>query len=258
MKLISLVFLFLFLILAPAASAEERIELPTRPGVTQPFYLTKPKGQPRASLILFPGGFGTLEHYGPADLRRGNFLVRSRDLFVARGFTVAVMDVPSDERSLSDGFRLGAAHRSDIAAVIAYLRQAANAPVWLVGTSRGTLSAANAATLPAGGADGVVLTSTLLRRAGKRGDGTIFDADPSRITIPVLIVHNREDACPACPFELAADLLQRLARAPRKDLIAVAGGDPPISPPCRALSRHGYLGIEDQVVAAISDWITAR
>jgi hypothetical protein len=41
-------------------------------------------------------------------------------------------------------------------------------------------------------------------------------------------------------------------------LIAVQGGDPPLSEPCEALSRHGYLGIEREVVGAIADWIKAK
>jgi pimeloyl-ACP methyl ester carboxylesterase len=252
-----LAFLYVLVLVAPAL-AEERVTIPTRPGVTQSFYLTKPEGPPAASLILFTGGFGTLDKYGPADLRHGNFLVRSRGLFVAQGFIVAVMDVPSDESSLSDDFRFGSAHRSDIAAVIAHLRQLANVPVWLIGTSRGTLSAANAATLPSGGADGVVLTSSILRSGGKHGFPTLFEAGLGNVAIPTLMVHNRDDGCQACPFRYAADLLERVTHAPRKELISFAGGDPPVTEPCEALSRHGYLGIEEKVVAAIAGWIKAK
>ena len=242
----------------PATAAEQLITIPTRPGVTQSFYLTDPGRQPTASLILFPGSQGKLANYGPANLRNGNFLVRSRDLFVARGFTVAVMDAPSDEASgMGDSFRVGKAHRGDIAATIAWLRQHAAAPVWLVGTSMGTLSAANGATLETGGPDGIVLTSSVTRES-KRVHNTVYDAGPNLVKIPTLIVHNREDGCVICPFSDTSDLLARFKNAPRKQLIAVQGGAPPISEPCEALSRHGYLGIEDQVVAAIADWITAK
>jgi hypothetical protein len=239
-------------------AAEQLITIPTRPGVTQPFYLTDPDRPPVASLVLFPGSQGKLSGYGPANLRSGNFLVRSRDLFVARGFTVAVMDAPSDESSgMSDGFRVGKAHRGDIAATIAWLRQHSAAPVWLVGTSMGTLSAANGGTLVAGGPDGIVLTSSVTRES-KRVHNSVYDAGPSFVKVPTLLVHNREDGCVICPFSDIPDLLERFKYTPRKQLIAVQGGDTPISEPCEALSRHGYLGIETQVVAAIADWITAK
>jgi putative intracellular protease/amidase len=242
----------------PAGAAEEMISVPTRPGVTQSFYLTDPDGPPAASLILFPGGNGKLYDYGPADIHRGNFLVRSRDLFVARGFTVAVIDAPSDEAGgMGDDFRVHDAHRRDIAAVIAWLRQRAAVPVWLVGTSMGTLSATNGGTLDSGGPDGVVLTSSVMR-SSKRVHNSVYDAGPNFVKVPTLLVHNREDGCALCPFGDTSDLLERFTSAPRKQLIAFQGGAAPVSKPCKALSRHGYIGIEDQVVAAIARWITAK
>jgi pimeloyl-ACP methyl ester carboxylesterase len=242
----------------PARAAEQLITIPTRPGVTQSFYLTDPAGSPAATLILFAGSQGKLSSYGPANLRKGNFLVRSRDLFVARGFTVAVMDAPSDESSgMEDSFRVGKSHRTDIAATIAWLRQHAAAPVWLVGTSMGTLSATSGATLETGGPDGIVLTSSVTRTS-KRVHNSVYDAAPNLVKVPTLLVHNRDDGCVICPFSDVPDLLGRLKNAPRKQLIAVQGGDPPISEPCEALSRHGYLGIEKTVVDAIADWITTK
>src|SRR5277367_4132531 len=154
--------------LAPPAGAEDFVSLPTRPGVTQSFYLTKPEAPAVASLILFPGSGGKLTGYGPAKPKDGNFLVRSRNLFVAQGFIVAVIDAPSDQPGGMRDFRVSAEHRYDIASVIAYLRQAASVPVWLVGTSRGTLSAANGATLETGGPDGLVLTSSVTRESKRQ------------------------------------------------------------------------------------------
>ncbi len=235
--------------------AEDLVSLPTRPGVTQSFYVTKPDGPPVASLILFPGGDGKLRGYGPAQPKQGNFLVRSRNLFVERGFIVAVIDAPSDQASGMGGFRVGDDQRRDIAAVIAYLRQAASVPVWLVGTSRGTESAANGATLDAGGPDGLVLTSSVTRTT-KRQTSTVYDNHLGDIKVPTLLVHNRDDACQVCPFSDIPDLLKAFKSAPRKELIAVEGGDTTLSEPCEALSRHGYIGIEDKVVAAVAGWIT--
>lgn len=46
-----------------------------------------------------------------------------------------------------------------------------------------------------------------------------------------------------------------MSNSPRKKVLIVEGGDPPKSDPCEALSQHGFLGIEKQVVAAIADFI---
>jgi hypothetical protein len=246
-----------FAVLAgPAGAAEERIEIATRQGVTQPFYLTKPAGSAAATLILFTGGNGALRNYGPPDIRHGNFLVRSRELFLDQGFNVAVVDLPSDAPNGLGGTRLSKAHQTDIAAVIAYLRQL-KAPIWLVGTSMGTISAANGGTLQTGGPDGIVLTSSIIS-AGGQNTGRVADVGPEKVKVPTLFVHNRDDACRFCSYGDVPELMSRFTGAPRKELITFEGGDPPRSDPCEALSRHGYIGLEPKVVAAISAWIKAK
>src|SRR5262249_10254727 len=69
-----------------------------------------------------------------------NFLVRTRSKFAAHDLMVAVMDAPSDHQDeLNPHFRMSREH----SAVTKHLRGRANVPVWLVGTSMGTFSAAN-------------------------------------------------------------------------------------------------------------------
>ena len=57
---------------------------------------------------------------------------------------------------------MSTAHADDIGAVAARLRAEASVPVWLIGTSMGTFSAAGGA-IGARGIDGLVLTSTITR-----------------------------------------------------------------------------------------------
>ena len=240
------------------ARAEELIKLPTRPGVTQPFWLLTPPGKPVASVILFAGGPGILGSQRNPLPKSNNFLIRSRDKFAAAGFLVASVDVPSDHLEGLEGFRASAEHAQDITAVIAYLRRKAPVPVWLVGTSNGTISAANvAARLKAAGAHGLVLTSSIVAST-RRATPVSGSVDVGSIVIPTLIVHNRDDACLACPFNEVPAFLARFAHAPRKELIAVSGGSTPLSDPCEALSRHGYIGIEDEVVGDIARWSKGR
>jgi hypothetical protein len=51
--------------------------------------------------------------------------------------------------------------------------------------------------------------------------------------------------------------MAKLDHVPRKQLISFTGG---ISEgdPCEARAHHGFNGIEDEVVARIAAWITAR
>ncbi|MEJ0040278.1 MAG: alpha/beta hydrolase [Gammaproteobacteria bacterium] len=235
--------------------SEQVVELSARANTALTVHVLEP---PSVSgvVILFPGSDGKLRHYGPPDLSQGNFLVRSRALFVNRGFASLVMDAPSDQTDGMWSFRTSPEHRADIARVIGYAREKYRVPIWLVGTSRGSISAANGATLSEGAAEGVVLTSNVTRE-GLGETGTVFDVDLAAVRIPALLTHHVGDGCILCPFVDTARVLESLGNSPRRQLIAFSGGDAEISDPCKALSRHGYLGIEPQVVTAICDWMRA-
>jgi pimeloyl-ACP methyl ester carboxylesterase len=242
---------------APVGRAADDLRtIPSRPGVTQSFLLVRPAERPTAAVVLFAGGNGAL-HLGTARLGlAGNFLVRNRARFAEHGLLVAVVDAPSDRPDGLDGFRTTAAHADDVRAVIAALRADAAVPVWLVGTSMGTVSAANAAArLSAGGPDGIVLTSTVTRQGRERPE-SIGEVRLKDIHVPTLVVHHRQDACRATPYSDTVGLLRDLAGAPRRELLTFEGGGTPQSGPCEGRAAHGYFGLDAEVVAAIARWVS--
>ncbi len=245
MRAIIALAVWLVAALGSGAVAQERIALATRPGVTQPVLFTAAPSAV-ASVILFPGGSGVV-----AEIRQ-NFLLRVADRFVAERINVAVADAPSDHASgMGRPFRVSDAHAKDIAAMVAFVKSRSPVPLWLVGTSRGSISAANGAShIGPPRIAGVVLTSSVW-------DDGVLDLPLGDITAPVLVVHNRDDGCRNSPFAATADAMSRMQRAPVKDLIAVSGGMVR-SAPCEALSPHGYYGIEDQVVPPIIAWIKSH
>ena len=154
-------------------------------------------------------------------------------------------------------FRMSGAHAGDIGAVAAYLKQQASAPVWLIGTSMGTFSAAEGA-IAAKGVDGLVLSSTITRAkpewkiAGSHPDGVASMA-LQRVTVPALIVSHKRDGCDVTPAADAPKLSKRLTKARKVDVVLLDGGAPPRSDPCEAMSQHGFLGIEAEAVNAIGE-----
>jgi pimeloyl-ACP methyl ester carboxylesterase len=199
-----------------------------------------------AAAVLFPGNSGVVSRV------RGNFLIRVASQFAAQGITVAVADAPSDHSAgMPDNFRLGQEHADDVAAIIAWLKQRASLPVWLIGTSNGTTSAASAAVhLGPSRVAGVVLTSSVWAR------GMLYTRFET-LRVPLLLVHNRDDGCIVSPFAGAERAMEKINAAPAKQLIAVSGGVL-LSSPCEAKSPHGYFGIEDQVVPPIAAWIKSH
>jgi pimeloyl-ACP methyl ester carboxylesterase len=233
--------------------------IPTRPGVTQSFLLIRPENKPTASVILFAGAHGrlALSPQGIIGWGEGNFLVRNRERFAQQGFIVAVVDAPSDRPEGLWNFRTSAAHAEDIKHLIVELRRVSDIPVWLIGTSMGTVSAANAAArLKEGGPNGLVLTSTVTKESRQVSE-TVNNVRLKDIRVPTLMVHHKRDDCVLTPYELAVALMRSLTQAPKKELITFTGGDPSVSDPCEVMSFHGFLGLDAEVVAAITSWIRA-
>jgi dienelactone hydrolase len=245
---------------ALAQVPQKVVDIPTRPGVTQRFVYLAPKS-PVAAVVLVAGGHGGLQILpnGTFKWGEGNFLVRTRQLFANNGLSVAVVDAPSDRQATPflGGFRQTPEHVVDINAVIAWLKQQANVPVWLVGTSMGTLSAAFIATQVGpgdGGPDGLVLTSTIVSLDG----GRPVPAMPlQKIAIPVLVVHHEKDGCKLCAYGQIPGLMEKLSSTPKKELMTFKGGQNR-GDPCEALAYHGFNGLDKDVVAKIAEWIRTK
>ncbi|MFZ2006313.1 MAG: alpha/beta hydrolase [Stellaceae bacterium] len=199
---------------------------------------------------MFAGGDGTvafddagrITHFG------NNFVLRTEPLWVAQGFGFAML---ASSTSLM-GQRHTPAYVAMIARGIDFVRTRTQAPVWLVGTSQGSIAAANGAAHLPGRVAGVTLTSSV---AGRSASGeTVFDSDLGAIAVPALVVANKGDTCPSAGPGFAPQILAALARAPRKEIVYVESHQLQ-SDPCEAMSPHGYLGIEADVVQRISNWI---
>jgi dienelactone hydrolase len=240
---------------APAWSQQsELLDLPTRQGVTQRLLWSSPE-TPKAAAVLLVGGNGGLRIAADGSLGAlaGNFLVRTRDLFLAQGIAVALVDAPSDRQSppYLIGFRQTPEHATDIKAVIAAVRQRTGKPVALVGTSRGTESAAYLALQLAdgGGPDALVLTSSILTDHAGRD---VSKMPLETLRIPVLVVHHLEDGCSYC---LASDLPQLTSHLPAGNKLITYQGGRSVGDPCEAKAHHGFNGIEDRVVQDIAQWM---
>ncbi|VVE28346.1 hypothetical protein PIN31009_03488 [Pandoraea iniqua] len=205
-----------------------------------------------ATLILLPGGdsgTGRVSNGQPGSM---NFLVRSRQLFADEGFNVLVMFRASDLRTLDFPERISSEHVKEISNVVDYATQTFGKPVWLVGTSRGTVSG-TAAAIALGKAHiaGLVLTSSVTNRKA----GAIGAQDIDKIDVPTLVLHHKFDACPICVPSQAEAIVGGLKNAPAKKFILVDGGSSPKGDPCEAEHWHGYPNFEAQTVRLIADWI---
>jgi hypothetical protein len=214
--------------------------------------------RPVAALVLLTGGDGVLGIDGAGRIKRdGNFLIRTREQWLARGFAVAIPDVPGDRTNLL-GSRLSRSYGEILRRVVEHVRSRTNAPIWLVGTSAGSPAAAvGAARLPQGEVAGLVLTSSV-SRPGRIVTETVFGAELERVTVPTLVVSHQSDRCQFTPPSDAEAIRRALTKASKVEVMLFEGGSTPRSDACEAFSEHGYLGIETRVVDRIAGWIKAQ
>ncbi len=211
-----------------------------------------PNPQATATVILLPGGDAGTGKIVDGKPGSGNFLSRSRGEFFAENFNVIVVYRASDLTGLDYGYRVSKDHVGELAKVIAYAKQNFAKPVWLVGTSRGTVSGtATAIALGDAEVQGLVLTSSVTSKK----TGAIATQNIASLKIPTLVVHHKNDACKICvPYE-ASRITSDLKSAPVKKFIMIEGGSNPEGDPCEAKHWHGFINYEKETVKVITDWI---
>jgi hypothetical protein len=189
--------------------------------------LIKPKA-PRASVILLPGGNGAINAGDNGDINglKGNQLVRTRHAYAARGLAVLVADAGTDLNS-----------------AVQYMA-AIKRPVTVIGTSRGTIRAAEGI---ARGArpDALVLTSGFLSAESGSGQNVMSILGSPSSLPRTLVIHHRQDSCRATlPAGVEPFVKWSAGRA---RAVWVSGGASE-GDPCEARAYHGFNGLDGQVV----------
>jgi len=255
----------------PAVAQEQSIvDFEGRPGVPLKMLLVEPPQAPRAAVLLLTGGGGGIRLGGTGSTplaeryARGNFLLRIRAMLALRGLRVGALDVPPAmaERGMPTTFRRSAEHAQDVAAAVARLRGPEKLPVWLVGTSMGTVSVAATAVALGRDIDGIVLTSSITTPI-KNGPnwlpepGGIRDFAIDKVAAPVFVLAHEDDECWASPPGNAKSLAARFKASQRVGVRILEGGKPPESGECDPLSGHGFWGAEKDAADEIADFVLA-
>lgn len=239
----------------------------TRYALAQP-RPTRTHGTPIA-LVLLVGGNGhvSLDDHGCSRALKGNSLVRSIPHFRAAGFFTALVDSPSTHQGDDGlaGFRNQAQHAEDLGKVIDDVRARTKGAVWIAGTSRGSISAVNAASRLSGPSapDGVVLTSAVT--SGQSGTRkawvaqSVFDLKLEAITVPVLVVGHAADKCLRSPASLMGNITAQTSSA-REQVVTVTGGPgssgrESLTEACEGRTPHGFINQEDEVASGIARFI---
>ena len=234
-----------------AQAAGERFDVATREGVVTPLFWEAAEGA-KATVLLFPGGAGGFGRVEAGRPNSRNFLVRSMGDFLAQGYNVAIFGKPSDTPDLGYHERISDAHMTDIREVLKAVKQKSALPVWLVGTSRGTVSATAAAIQLQGDIAGLVLTSSIVAWDKV---GAVPRQELAAIRVPVLVLHHAKDECRQTLPRDVGYILKGLSAAPVKKQLMVEGGANPTGDACEAFHWHGFIGMEAEAVKIIIGWM---
>lgn len=249
------------LILSPASAqpfgsgteGRERVaDLPLKDGDHQRVLYLSPE-HPWATVVMLPGGAGDVGIGRDGEIRHpDNFVVRSRTLWTDKGVAVVIPD--TIDRANLRGERSSPRYAELVDSLIAFASARSQVPVFLLGTSQGSIAAMNgAAQAKPGTLAGVVLTESVSRMGGSHE--TVFDAHPEAVHVPALVVANRDDICKVAPPDDARRIAAAMTASPGVEVLMVTGGVAASKRPCGSLSPHGYYGIESEVVDDIVRWM---
>lgn len=237
------------------AGSERVFNLALHDGRIQRALLVAP-ASPQGVIVMLPGGAGDVGLARDGDIRHdNNFVVRTRALWTGRGYAVLIPDTIDDENLR--GARSSPDYARVIGELVAFAHEQRSGPVFLLGTSQGSIAAMNgAAHAQPGAIAGVVLTESVSVMGGS-GE-TVFTAHPERVQVPVLIVANSDDRCGVAPPQAAPQIAAAMTASRDVRVLTVSGGVTRSKKDCGSLTPHGYFGIEDHVVDAIADWMSAH
>jgi len=216
----------------------------------------------KANVILLTGGSGILRISGKGTIKTQskNFLVRTRQAFASAGFVAAVVDAPKDrwkKPGLLGGFRASEEHAGDLENVARKLHEMNGKPVVVIGTSRGTVSAANLAIRDKSGSVKAVVLSSSLVKPNKKGK-TLYDLELAKLKLPLLFVHNKSDKCKVTLLKDVEPLISELQKSGVAAKLILVDSSERTGRHCGGSAPHGYLGIEQDVLSRIIDWINTK
>lgn len=201
---------------------------------------------PKAVVLLFPGGGGVLRLADDGSTTNQHTFVRSKDLWAQYGIDAVLVDTPYDlgnsknnKRSLSD-------HLERIRATVDFYTEKLNLPIWLFGHSMGTTSVTKFANR---GRDwqkkiaGIIVAGT--------HSTAILDDD---VTLPILAIHHKFDGCPHDPVNASELIVRNRPTGVRTQLVLIDGGLNS-GDPCLSFAYHGFNQNEDKLVQAAANFI---
>lgn len=277
-----IIFLMALSWVSPAFSQTQSLVTISSRGQTISAVLVTPTGTPLGAVILLAGDNGRLDI--TPDPTEGflinrlnnNQLVRTRVHYAEAGFLTLVPDLAPDLKvgatDVVPNYRIEQPHADDIGAMAVYLRNILfgdlpwwwpvpywTMPVVVIGTSKGSIGAANAAvriTAYMQRPSRVVVTSPFYLPRGGLSIKEAAGDDPTELNLPMLAVSHSADMCAFTPPSDLPTFMKWYRASGRELSVEILGfGGPFTGDVCDADHAHGFQGLDRLVVWKITTWI---
>lgn len=178
----------------------------------------------------------------------GSFVVRERLRLLDKDIATLVVDCRSDFwTACDDNYQMSEQRFKDIRPLMDLARS--NFPsvkqVWLLSTSRGYFTSAAVTKYSSNYFTGVIHTAGVVDMVVK------FPEVIAKTATPQFFVHHADDPCKITQYATAKTAAEKI----ESPMVTVFGGAGYFGGACQAHTQHGFKGMEDKVMAAISQLV---
>jgi hypothetical protein len=219
------------------------------------------RGSPTKLAILLPGGAAVIRpEISDGILSKvrlaGNFLIRSRRHLVSDEIATLIVDCRSDlGDECRDRYQASPEREADVFALVEEVVRLYPSieKIWLVGTSRGTISSGFMALHGGNRYAGSIHTATLSEPFQKGSSSELSGLDYSASNIPQVFIHHKDDPCALTTYSG----IKKISKKFSIPLVTVTGEKNLSGPACHGFTQHGFRGKEKQVMQKIRQIIVS-
>jgi len=202
---------------------------------------------PKAFVLLYPGGGGMLRLQNDGSTKNEHTFVRSKNLWSQYGINAILVDTPYDLGDLKRGdLRIRDDHLQRVSEVIDFYRLKSNLPIWIFGHSMGTSTVSN------------FLNKDLINQKKISGAiiaGTVRTVSlDDKVIIPVVAIHHIQDSCLGSLPENSKRIIGSRPQNLPSQLILIDGGASEGNE-CQSFAYHGFYKMEQEFVDEAAQFI---
>jgi len=181
----------------------------------------------------------------------GNFLIRARRFLVDENVASLIADCYSESGDeCSSSYQASKQRQEDVDKLIAEVksRNPSITEVWLVGTSKGTISSSFMPIHNPTGYAGAIHTASITDPYVRGSYRELGGFDYKKSTVQQFFVHHVNDPCALTTYPSARSIAEKY----NVPLIRVSGGSGFQGGACEAFTEHGFRGKEKEVMNAVA------